>query len=140
MLPLVQICVVLVTLAVVAIAVATVRAMVRAEKAVDRFAQLTREIQQWVVQANEFTREARETVASLRETIAPIRRVADRFEVLGERTADLSAAVLEEVEPPLRAAVAVARGMRSVTASFLERWSNRFTHGRAATNGGSDSE
>ena len=71
---------------------------------------------------------------------AEIRRVVDRFEALGERTADLSAAVLGEVEPPLRTAVAVARGMRSVTAYFLERLSHRFTHGRSATNGGSDSE
>jgi hypothetical protein len=137
MLPLVQICIVVATLAVVAIAVATVRTMIRVEKAADRHTQLTGEIQQWIVQANECTREAREAVASVRGVIAPIRRVADRFETLGGRAADLSAEVLGEVESPLRTAVAVARGVRSGTAYLLERLSHRFSHGRSATNGGS---
>ena len=140
MLPLVQICVVIATLAAVAIAVAAVRTMFLVEKATDQFTQLSGEIQQWIGQAHEFTREARETVTSVRGVIAPIRRVAERFETLGERTADLSAAVLGEVEPPLRTAMAVARGVRSGTAYLLERLSHRFTHGRSATNGGSDSE
>jgi hypothetical protein len=116
MLPLVQICVVVATLAAVAIAVATVRAMVCVERA-----------------TNQFTK-------PWRRVVAPIRRVVERFEPLGEGAADLSAAVLGEVEPPLRTAVAVARGVRSGTAYFLERLSHRFTHGRSATNGGSDSE
>ena len=140
MLLLVEICVVVASLAVLAIAVATVRAMYRVEKVTDQVSKLTVEIQQWVGQAGELTREARETVGSVRGVLAPIRRVVDRFEILGEQTADLSAAVLAEVEPPLRTAVAVARGMRSVTAYFLERLSHRFTHGRSATNGGSNSE
>jgi hypothetical protein len=76
-------------------------------------------------QADELTREARETVASVREVIVPIRRVLDRFGALGERTADLSAALLEEVEPLLRTAAAVARGVRAGT-SLLEQLSRRF--------------
>jgi uncharacterized protein YoxC len=140
MLLLVEICAVVASVAVVAVAVATIRAMHRVEEATDQVAKLTGEAHQWIGQANEFTREAREAVASIRGAIAPIRRVVDRFETLGERTADLSAAVLAEVETPLRTAVAVARGMRSVTAHFMKRISNRFTNGRSATNGGSDSE
>ena len=140
MLPLVQICVVVATLAVVAIAVAMLRAMRRVETASDHLSKLTGEFQQWIVQANEFTREARETVASFRGAVGPIRRVVERFETLGERAADLSAAVLDEAESPLRTAVAMARGVRSGTAYLLERLSHRFTHGRSATNGGSESE
>jgi len=134
---LVEICVVVATLAVVAIAVATIRAMSRIEKATDQVAKLTAEFQPWIGQAHELTREARETVASVRGAIAPIQRVAERFETLGLRTADLTAAVLGEVGPSIDMAVAVARTLRSVTAPFLERLSNRVTHGRTATNGGS---
>jgi hypothetical protein len=135
---LVEISIVVASLAMVAITVATVRAMTRVEKATQHFIRLTGEIQQWIVQAAEFTREAQDAAASVRGVMTPMRRVADRFEVLGERAASLTAAVLEEVEPPIHAAVAVARGMRSFTAAFLERKSNRFVSGRPATNGGFD--
>jgi hypothetical protein len=137
---LIVISIVVASLAVVAIAVAALRTMTLAEKSTREVTKLSAEIHQWIGQANEFTREARETLASARGVIAPIRRVADRFEMLGERTADLSSAILGEIEPPVRTAVAVARGMRSMTTYFLERLSNRFTHGRAATNGGSEHE
>ena len=136
---LLEICAVVASLAVVAIAVAAVRAMRCIEKATEQLSELAGDIRKWMDQASEFTREARETVASVREMIVPIRRVAERFGALGERTADLSAAVLEEVEPLLRTAAAVARGVKAGTA-LLEQLSHRFTHGRSATPGGSDSE
>ncbi len=126
MLVLVEISAVVASLAVVVIAVAAVRAMNCIAKATE--------------QANEFTREARETLASVRGVVAPIRRVVDRFEPLGERAADLSASVLESVEAPIQTAVAASDVMRSVAGYFLERLSRRFTHGRAATHGGSDNE
>jgi len=136
--PLVEICIVVATLAVVAIAVAAVRAMRRVEKMTDQFANLSREIHLWVGQADELTREAREAVAAAGAVIAPIRRVADRFEILGERVAGLSGAVLGEIEGPIHSAVAVIRGVRSVTGYFLDRWSHRSGGGRAATNGEPD--
>jgi len=133
-------CAVVVSLAVVAIAVAAIRTMSHVNKALDQVSKLTGEIQVWVGQIDTLTREARETVYSVRDVIAPIRRVVDRFEALGERTAGFSAAVLDEVEAPIRTAVAVIRGVRSMTAHFKERLSHRFTQGRAATNGGSEDE
>jgi hypothetical protein len=136
MLPLVQISVVVTTLAIVAIAIATVHAMVRVERATDRFAVLTGEVRRWVVQANELTRESRETLASFRGVIAPVGQMVERFETLGLRTADLSAALLRDVETPLLTAAAVAR----VATDFLKRLSHRFTGGRSATNGGSTRE
>jgi ABC-type transporter Mla subunit MlaD len=140
MLLLVEICLVMASLAVVSIAVATVRSMARIEKAADQFTRLTREFQQSLVQANELTREARETVASVRGAVDPIRRVAEHFEALGDRTADLSSSVLGEVEPTLRTAVAVARGVRSSARWLLEQWVHRFTNGRSAAHGGTDHE
>jgi hypothetical protein len=140
MLPLVQVCISLATLAVILIAVAAVRAMFCVERATHRLTLLSAEIHQWIGQANQFMGEARETMASARGAITPIRRVVERFESIGERTANLSAAVLGEIETPIHTAVAVARGVKSVTAFLLERWSNRITHGRSATNGGSGNE
>jgi hypothetical protein len=137
---LVEMSAVVATLAVVAIAVATVRAMIRIDRATAQFARLTGEVQQWLVQANALTVETRAAVASAREAIAPLGRVADRFEILGGRTADLSAAVLAEVEPPLRAAIGMARGMTSVAAYFMERWTHRLTHSDSTINGGSNNE
>jgi uncharacterized protein YoxC len=133
---LVGICVVAATLAWVAIAVAAVRTMARVGKATDQVTTLTAEIQQWIGQAHELTREARETLSSVREVAAPIRRVAERFETVAERAAGLSDAVLAEVEPPFRAAVAVARGVRTAAAFLLERWAHRSDNGRSATPGG----
>src|SRR5947208_1229429 len=110
--------------------------MIRVERAADQVSSLTPDVRHGIGQANALTREARESVASARNVIAPIRRVVDRFETLGERTAGLSAAVLEGVEGPIQTAVAAAGLMRSVTAYFLKRWSHRLTNGRSATHGG----
>jgi len=140
MLPLVQVCVVVVSLAVVAIAVAIMRAVVLVGRATADVSKMTGEIRLWIDEANAFTREARDTVASVQGVIAPLRHVAERFEAIGVHTADLSAAVIGEVEPPLRTALALARGARSGATYLLERLSQRFNLGRSATNGGSDHE
>lgn len=137
---LIQICIVVATLAVVAIAMAVVRTMMRAQEMADRFTRLAGEIQQWTVEVNALTREAWDTLASVRGVIAPVRRVADRFEALGERVANLSAAVVEEVEGPLLMTMAVARGARAATACLMKRWSRRSSAGRIATDGGTDHE
>ena len=117
-----EICVVIAALAMVVIAVAAVRSMSRIESATKTVSALAGEVHLWIGEANKLTREAIETVASVRAVIDPVRRVAERFETLGDRTADLSAAVLEEVEPPLRAAVALGRGLKSAITYLLERW------------------
>jgi len=116
--PLIEICVVVATLAVVAIAVAVVRTLHRIEKTTDQVSKLTGEIHQWVGQAGEI--------------MVPMRRVADRFQILGERAAALSEAVLREVEGPVHTTAVVARGVRSVTSYFLDRLSHRLTRGHSA--------
>jgi|SRR6185503_1384677 len=125
---LVEISVVVASLALVVIAVVMVHTMARVRRATDQVSKLGVEIHQVVGEAKELGCEARETLAEVRGIIAPIRRVVERFEPLGERTADLSTALLEEVAPMLRTAVATARGVRSATAYFLERLFHRFTH------------
>lgn len=140
MLLLLEICAVVVSLAVVAIAVAAVRATSCLDRATNEISKVTVDLQLLIGQANELTREMRETAVSVHGVIAPIRRVVDRFETLGERTASLSAAVLEGIEPPVHTAIALARGVRSVTSFFLGRFSHRNAHGRVATNGDSGNE
>jgi uncharacterized protein YoxC len=137
---LLEICFVIVTIAVGAIAVATVRALGRLGKTTEQIELLTQEVREWVGQLKQVTRGAEELVTSARDVVTPVRRIVDRFEAIGDRTARLSDAILEEVARPVMTAVAVARGVRSGTAHFLERITNRFHRGRAATNGGFSDE
>ncbi len=136
----VEVAVVVASVAVAAIAVAAVRAIYCVERATNEAAKLSGDIQLWVREVRDFTVEARGAMASAREVIPPVRRVVDRFESLGQRAADLSHAVLEEVEPPLRIATAIARGMRAVRGSLWERLSHRIDHRRSATQKGTDHE
>ena len=126
---LIQICAVIVTIAVSTIAVSMLRFSARVS-------QLSEDIRLWLVQVRQVTGEAQEAIATVREIVQPVRRVVDRFERLGERTASLSSQLLDEVEAPIRTAVAVARGVRTGTAQFIERLTSRFKHGRPATDGG----
>ena len=133
---LLEICFVIVTIAVVAIAIATVRALQRVGKTTEKVNELSEEVRGWIAQLKQVTSGAEELVASAKEVVPPVRRVVDRFEAIGVRTAQLSDAILEEVERPVMTAVAVARGVRTGTAYFFERITHRFHRGRAATNGG----
>jgi DNA integrity scanning protein DisA with diadenylate cyclase activity len=112
----VQVCVVIVTIAVVALVIALVRMA-------DRLSKVTEDIRICLVEVREVTGE-------------PVRRVVDRFERLGTRTAAVSSAFLEEVEAPVRTAVALMRGVKTGTALFMERLGSRFRPGRVATDGG----
>lgn len=127
---LLQICFVIVTMAVVAIAVATIRVMKHFRKASDEFSELAAE-------GRRLIHDTGEIVETFRDIAPRVRRVVERFETLGERTVSLSDALIHEVEVPVRAAVAVARGVRFGALQLIERLSQRFT-GSSSTNGGFD--
>lgn len=137
---LLQICLVIVTIALAAIAIVTVRAMRRFEQAAHELTETLESIQQIVPQVQQLTNEAREIVTSVGEVVPRFKAVAERFENLGERTAQLSSDLLEQVEAPVRTAVAVARGMRRGTASLFDRLMHRFAHRRSPSNGGFNHE
>jgi hypothetical protein len=137
---LVQIGVVVATVAAAVVAVAAIRAMVCVERAARELSTLSVQVREWVVQADAFTREARDAVSSVRAAAVPLGRVARRLEVLGGRSADLSAAVLGEVEPPVRLALDVARSVRLGIACLMERLTHRFDQGRTATRKGTHHE
>jgi len=123
---LIQICIVIVTVGLLAIVVMTARMMNRFNKTADDLSQLTNE--------------ARTVVATLRDCVTPVQRVVERFEDIGQRTADLSSALLEELELPVFTAAAVARGVRSGANYFLKRIVNRLTHRHTPFHGGNDHE
>jgi len=137
---LIQICIVIVTVGMLAIAIMTVRLMTRLNKATEELSQLTLEARKSVVQFDLVAHETRTLLASLRECVKPVQRVVDRFEDVGQRTADLSSAILEGFELPVFTVAAVTRGVRSGASHFLKRLMHRFTHRYSTIQGGYDHE
>jgi hypothetical protein len=125
MTPLVQVCLVLVTAAFVAVSIMTVRAMTRIEKAADEFSRTAQSVQRSMALVEDVTHEVHELVGSMGEATPKLRRAASMFGELGERLALLSHSLIDEVEAPVRNAVAIARGVRSGTAFFVNRLTKR---------------
>ena len=132
---LLQFCFVIVTIAVAAIAVATIRVLGHFRHASDEFSRLAQETQEWIEQLKRVTTGAEEIVGSVKEVVPRFQSVAQRFEAIGDRAAGVSDALVSEVEAPVRAAVALARGVRYGTAHLIDRLTHRFK-GRTTTNGG----
>ena len=138
---LVQICIGALTLGLLAIALLTVRAMTRFfNKAAVDVAQLTLAVRESVTQIDLASRETRALVASLRDCVPPVQRVVDRLETVGQRTADLSSAILQELEGPVFTAAAAARGVRTGADYFLKRLTHRFDHNDSTPRGGNGHE
>ena len=137
---LIQICIVIVTIGLLAIVAMTVRMMIHISKTAKEHSQLTLAIRESVGKIDRFTDEARTLVASLHDCVTPVRRVLERFEAVGQRTADLSSTVLDELEIPVFTAAAVARGVRSGASHFLRRMVNRLIHRNTPFHGGNDHE
>jgi hypothetical protein len=138
---LVQICIVIVTIGLLAIGLLTVRMLSRFFKqATVEISQLTLAVRESVAQIDLVTHDAHEVVAAFRGCVPTVRRVVDRFEDVGQRTADLSDALLDELELPVLTATALARGVRSGTGHLLRRLMHRFTHRHAPSLGGTDHE
>ena len=137
MTPLVQACIVVVTLAFVALVATTIRALVNLGR---EAARLTSAAQLSMVQVERIVLETQQLLASVREIVPPAQRVATRFQHLGDRVADLSTAVLDEIEAPLFSAVAVARGVKIGTARLFDLLASRVALHRTTHNGDHDHE
>jgi uncharacterized protein YoxC len=132
---LVQICIVVVTLAFVAIVAATILALIRLGVAAER---LTTAAQASMGQVERIVLETQELLEAARQMVGPTQRVVKRFEALGERAADLSGAVLNEIEEPVLTAVAVARGVKTGTTRLLDLLSRRLAQRSSSFNGDQD--
>ena len=137
MTPLVQACIVIATLAFVALVATTIRALVGLGR---ETARLTSAAQLSMAQVERIVLETQELLASVRELIPPTQRIVHRFQHLGERAADLSTAVLDEIESPLITAVAVARGVKTGTARLFDLLASRVALHTTTHNGDHDHE
>ena len=116
MTPLVQACIVIATLAFVALVATTIRALVG------------------------LGRETARLTSAAQLSMAQVERIVHRFQHLGERAADLSTAVLDEIESPLITAVAVARGVKTGTARLFDLLASRVALHTTTHNGDHDHE
>lgn len=138
---LLQICIVIVTLGLLVLAFLTVQMMSRFfNKAAADISQLTQAVRESVDQIDLVTHETRALVASIRDCVPPIQRVVERFEAVGQRTADLSSTLLAEIEVPVFTVAAVTRGVRTGATHLLSRLLKRITHRTTPLNGDFDHE
>jgi uncharacterized protein YoxC len=134
---LLQICCAIVTMALVVLAIVTVRTLNRFARAADAFNETAPMMRNALVQVDQVVREARELLNAVEQTLTPVRRTLERLESVGDRAADISGALLAEIEGPLQTAVAVSRGVRQGTMFLFSRLARRFDR-QAGHNGGQD--
>lgn len=137
--PLIQACIVVVTLSAVAIAIVVIRAAMRLDQLSRDMMRATEQtaiaMQQSMADVQSVTRRIDAMVSALGQTVPAIHQVVHEFEHVGERASRLSNTVLEEIEAPIRTAVAVARGVRVGATSLMQALA-RHTHSTSNLNGG----
>ncbi|HEU4726142.1 MAG TPA: hypothetical protein VFU59_12725 [Candidatus Eisenbacteria bacterium] len=134
---LLSICIVLATASAVVVAVVAIRALALFGRASRELEQSAQSLRDCAAQAKSTGREVEHLIASLREVVPPVRRAAQAFGQVGERAAELSAAVLNEVETPIRRTMDLIRGAQAGAGYFLNRLAR---NGPAAKNGGNYDE
>jgi hypothetical protein len=134
---LVQICIVIVTAAVVAMVGMAVIAVIRFGGAMAR---LTTLAEASMAEGKRIGREIQDVLGSVRELLPPTQLVVNRFSRLGDRAADLSTAVFDEVEAPILNVVALARGVRFGAVHFVSLLKRRFALGSNSQPGDQENE
>lgn len=125
----VELSIVATSVAFIILAVVATRSMLRFDRAVERvterFSRTSEGVNQALLEVAKVTAEMKEVVGALRDTAPHVRRLTERFEKLGDRILGISNAVVDEVEQPVRSAVAIARGVRSGTSYLMQLISRR---------------
>jgi uncharacterized protein YoxC len=122
---LLQICIVAATIAFIAVAIAVVRALNRLSKTAEHLNTTIPMIQKSIDQIDKIAGEAHEVVAAFSDIAPTLRKTANLVENVGARAADLSHALLDEVESPVRGAVGLVRGIRAGANVLLHRRAKR---------------
>jgi uncharacterized protein YoxC len=112
-----QVCVVIMTLAFVAMAFAAWRAVKKFEK-LEKIAQ---KVSLGVDEVRRTASEAHHVIATLQDVAQGLKRGSEHLEAVTHRAANISSMVLDEIEPPTRSAVALARGVKAGAAALLGR-------------------
>ena len=128
---LVQICIGVATAGLVALCIAIIRTL----GSIDRMmktdvARLAESIQQTVVRVDMLVDKSNELVDSVRGTIAPLQAVVGRLSGIGERAANLSSRVMDEVEPPVNSAAAIMHATRAGAGYIVRSLAERFMRRR----------
>ena len=126
--PFLRVIIVVFTAGFLAMVVAVVRALGRFSKAAEIITEPTGAVAQLVENAAHTSTEARELVVKLDAVAENVAYVAERFRSLGDRAFTVSAAILDEIEPPFRKAVIVARGIRAGAELLADRWAGGGNH------------
>ena len=109
-----QVCIVIVTLTLVVMAFA-------AWRAVKDFEKLSKKVALGIDEARRTNSEALQVIATLEEVAQGLKRGTAHFASIGHRAANISSMILDEIEPPARGAVAIARGVKAGAAVLLGR-------------------
>ena len=137
MTPLVQICIVLVTLSFVALVGVTLLAMVRLGQTAAR---LIATAEASMVRIELIVLETQALLISIREVVTPAKRAVTGLERLSDRVTGLSNVLLDEVEEPVLAVAAVARGVRAGAVRLVSLWSRRMQSQPFSNHGVHDDE
>jgi uncharacterized protein YoxC len=122
MTPFVQAAIGLVAIAIVAVAIALVRALGRFTKAVDSATEPTGAVAMLLENASRTSAEVRGLVVKLEVISESLAGAAEGIRGVSDRAVQVSSAILDEVEPPVRRAVSLARGVRAGAELLMERW------------------
>jgi methyl-accepting chemotaxis protein len=136
MTPLAEVAILVATAALVVIAFAVVRAMGQLAKAVDLIADANGPVAKLLADAARTTTEVRQLVVKLETMSESLSGVGESFRDLGDRAVTMSAAILDEVEPPVERAVALMRGLRAGAEVLAERWGHRQEQQERGVNSG----
>lgn len=96
---------------------------------------MTDDITASLYQAKFVIEDSRRLVASAQEMVNTVQPAVQRFSDLGARTASVSSAVLEVLEPPLYSTLSVSRGVRAAATHFARRLFQRFTSSSTSDGG-----
>jgi uncharacterized protein YoxC len=133
--PVLEIAVLAVAVVFIVMGVVAIRALTRFEKTAVEVAKAAAAVRATVTHAEAVTLEIHELTESFQSIVPHLQRTAQSFEAIGDRTAGLGHALLDQVEPPVKTAVAVVNGVRTGTRTFLESLTRRVRQRRQGTNG-----
>lgn len=122
---LMQFCVVVLTLAVVTVMVVALRVMFRIEQLSKQLTTGIEAFRASMEDARQTSSDLRTLLRSVEEVAENVRGVSTRFERIANQVMDLASGVVDEVERPVRRALALVRGVRAGTTALVNHLSHR---------------